>query len=162
MGIVTFKDNAERNKVLFGPGSPKKGIPSGITLARDIPERYRQKYIEFSKEARNMRTVTHGDAKERIYFNDIELVYAMKGENGRIQKINSFTPDSSCPAIGTDSTISCLEPGALALRTVLMNILPPNMDKDILKANILELVGADGAQIECNCRKEVGSYSMLF
>ena len=148
MGIVTFKDNAEQNKVLFGPGSLKKDIPSGITLAQDVPERYRQKYIEFSKEARNTRTVTNSDAKERIYFNDIELVFALKGANGRTQKIDSYTPDSSCPAIGTDSTISCLEPGAPALRTVLMNVLPPNTDKDTLKANIIELVGADGAQIE--------------
>merc|ERR1712015_44989 len=147
MGIVTFKDNAERNKVLFGPGSPKKGIPSGITLARDVPERYRQKYTEFSKEARNNRTVTNGVAQERIYFNDIELVFALKGANGRTQKIDSYTPDSSCPAIGTNSTIACLEPGAPALCTILMNALLPNT-KDILKANIIELIGVDGDHIE--------------
>ena len=145
---MTFKDSVDRNRVLFGPGTLKKNIPPGITLARDIPETYRKKYSEFSKDARYMRTLTHGNTIDKIYFNDIELVYTIRDENNRTQIVDSFTPDSTRPGLGTESTISHLEPGAAVLRTVLMSSLPPNTDSDVLKGNIHGLVGTDAAQIE--------------
>ena len=150
LGIVTFKDNVERNKVLFGPGSLKKKIPTGITLARDMPEIYRKKFLEFTADTRNMRKVSQGKMIDRIFFNDIELTYIIRDRSNNSQKLGSFIPDSTCPGLGMENTnpIKQLEPGAAELRTILMNGLPENTNNNALKDDIGRLIGSDVAQIE--------------
>ena len=149
LGVVTFKDNGERNKVLFRPGNLKKKILAGITLARDMPEIYRKKYIEFTTHARSMRQVSKGKTMDRIFFNDIELRYIIRDKSNNSQKMGSFIPDSTCPGLDWENTnpIKQLEPGADELRTILMNGLPENTSDGALLDDIGKLISTDVTQI---------------